>query len=488
MKRVYCLYRVSTNSQADYQNDIEMQKIACRKFAFQKSWLILEEFYEIGISGYSTNIKDREKIKSILSDAAKGLFDILLVFMFDRLGRQTKDATAVIAALYYYNIEIWSVQEGLLQRGEGYDLIRYIRFWSAQIESKHISMRVDSKLRQMIVNGHYRGGAVPFGYKVKETKEFPRYRFLERNEEETEIVRQIFNKYSQGQSVTQIIKDLREKDIKPKEGGNWHKSSIYAILKNKTYAGYLKYGDLLSEHIENIAVVPIDLYNLVQKRLANQRCSEDIKQEQTDYLISCIYCKQPLILRNTMKKYETKKGKIAFYQKFCYMCRSDSHPKKEKKYFSAKEVNEQIEYEISLFYEVIIKQKQKIVNKFKYHRTKLYSLRECVKNTLAQKEALINDLIIKGITTGKDHQAEISNRIKEYQLDVEEESISVEKYSKEIEQIGKCIEYLKKEKDMDNLFWRKNLFDDIFIDKNGVHFIDSFIGRILRKEISDSPR
>ena len=487
MKRVYCLYRVSSNSQSDHQNDIEMQKIACRKFAFQKNWLIMEEFFEIGISGYSTNIKDREKIKSILYDAAKGLFDVLLVFMFDRLGRQTKDATAVIAALHYYNIEIWSVQEGLLQKGEGYDLIRYIRFWSAQIESKHISMRVDSKLRQMIVNGHYRGGAVPFGYKV-ETKEFSGYRFLEHNEEETKIVRQIFNKYSQGQSVTQIIKALTNENIKPKAGGKWYKSSIYAILKNKTYAGYLKYGDLQSARIENVAIVSMDLYNLVQKRLTNQRCSEKIKQELTDYLISCIHCKQPLILSNTSKKNKKKKGKIVFYQKLCYMCGSDSHPKKEKKYYSANEVNEQIEYEIGMFYEAIIKKKQNIINKLKYNRTKLYSLREGAKNRLSQKEVLINDLIIEGITKGKDHQAEISNRIKGYQLDVEEESKSIEKYSKEIVKIGKCIEYLKKDNKIDNMFWRNNLFDDIFIDKRGLRFVDSFIGNILRKEISDSPR
>lgn len=135
-------------------------------------------------------------------------------------------------ALHYYNIEIWSVQEGLLQKGEGYDLIRYIRFWSAQIESKHISMRVDSKLRQMIVNGHYRGGAVPFGYKV-ETKEFSGYRFLEHNEEETKIVRQIFNKYSQGQSVTQIIKALTNENIKPKAGGKWYNEQYLCNLKKQ---------------------------------------------------------------------------------------------------------------------------------------------------------------------------------------------------------------------------------------------------------------
>ncbi len=35
MKRVYCLYRVSTKGQVDH-NDIPMQRIECRKFAGQQ--------------------------------------------------------------------------------------------------------------------------------------------------------------------------------------------------------------------------------------------------------------------------------------------------------------------------------------------------------------------------------------------------------------------------------------------------------------------
>lgn len=53
MKRVYCLYRVSTKKQVDKnQNDIPMQRTAYRDFAGSKpDWTILKEFSEKGISG-----------------------------------------------------------------------------------------------------------------------------------------------------------------------------------------------------------------------------------------------------------------------------------------------------------------------------------------------------------------------------------------------------------------------------------------------------
>lgn len=45
--RVYCLYRVSTDKQVDYdgknQADLPMQRKACHRFAEEKDWTIIHE-------------------------------------------------------------------------------------------------------------------------------------------------------------------------------------------------------------------------------------------------------------------------------------------------------------------------------------------------------------------------------------------------------------------------------------------------------------
>ena len=44
MKRVYCLYRVSTAQQVDVvKDDIPMQRITCHDFAARMGWTILVE-------------------------------------------------------------------------------------------------------------------------------------------------------------------------------------------------------------------------------------------------------------------------------------------------------------------------------------------------------------------------------------------------------------------------------------------------------------
>ena len=85
MKQVYCLYRVSTVQQLR-EDDIPMQRQACREFAATHQWGIIKELYEKGISGFKTPIQDRKVLQQIKKDAELRKFDILLVFMFDRLG------------------------------------------------------------------------------------------------------------------------------------------------------------------------------------------------------------------------------------------------------------------------------------------------------------------------------------------------------------------------------------------------------------------
>ena len=96
MNRVYCLYRVSDRGQVE-KNDIPMQRIACRTFAQERGWEIEKELSEKGISGYKLTMQQRDAILEIREAALAGKFDILLVYMFDRIGRRDKRLAATKA-------------------------------------------------------------------------------------------------------------------------------------------------------------------------------------------------------------------------------------------------------------------------------------------------------------------------------------------------------------------------------------------------------
>ena len=88
MKKVRCLYRVSTVKQLD-KNDIPMQRIECQKFINSMTdWVFDNEYIEKGVSGYNKKLEDRDVLQEIRTDAINKEFDVLLVFMFDRLRKK----------------------------------------------------------------------------------------------------------------------------------------------------------------------------------------------------------------------------------------------------------------------------------------------------------------------------------------------------------------------------------------------------------------
>jgi len=110
-KRVYTLYRVSTKGQVE-KDDIPMQKEACRNFAESQGWEIVKEFSEKGVSGFKKSAKERDELQKIQQAVMEGKFDILLVFMFDRLGRRDDETPFIVEWFTKQGIEVWSVNEG----------------------------------------------------------------------------------------------------------------------------------------------------------------------------------------------------------------------------------------------------------------------------------------------------------------------------------------------------------------------------------------
>lgn len=111
-KRVYCLYRVSTVGQVE-KDDIPMQRQYCREFIERNPELVLtNELYEKGISGFKVSAKERDAIQEMQRDAVQGKFEILLVYMFDRLGRKDDETPFVVEWFVQNGIEVWSAVEG----------------------------------------------------------------------------------------------------------------------------------------------------------------------------------------------------------------------------------------------------------------------------------------------------------------------------------------------------------------------------------------
>ncbi len=270
-----CLYRVSTTKQVDHdinnQANIPVQRKACHEFAERMGWEIVMEEQENGVSGFKVSANDRDKIQIIKEKAERGEFDILLVFMFDRIGRRAEETPFVVEWFIKNGIQVWSVNEGEQKIESHVDrLTNYIRYWQADGESQKTAMRTKAALGQMVQEGRFRGGVAPYGYKLVPSGIFNKRKHevykLEIDEEEAKVVRMMFDMcVGSGFGRFKIANTLSQMGIKTRDGKNWHEATVGHILHNIMYTGVLRSGDTYSEVFLELQIIKPEIFELAQK-------------------------------------------------------------------------------------------------------------------------------------------------------------------------------------------------------------------------------
>lgn len=157
----------------------------------------MDEISEKGVSRYKVSTNARDAIVEIKKRAITHQFDVLLVFMFDRLGRRDDETPFVVQWFVQQGIEVWSTREGEQRFDSHVDkLLNYIRFWQASGESEKTSIRVRTKHSQMVQDGEWRGGYVPYGYRLeylgRTNKKNMAVRDLVIDKNEAEVIRTIY--------------------------------------------------------------------------------------------------------------------------------------------------------------------------------------------------------------------------------------------------------------------------------------------------------
>lgn len=249
MKRVLCLYRVSSKRQL-HGDDIPLQRTECLNYIASKKdegWEYKGELIEKGVSAFKNDISKRDVLVDIASRAERKKFDILLVYMSDRISRKGFQGASYIEQLHNAGVEIWTVMEGKLKIDTQEDrLLLYMKLWSAEGESIKTSGRVNDAQVNRIKEGKHVGGYTPYGYDLAYTGEISNkdraLKELVINPEQAKIIVDIFHWYVyDGLGSFRIAQELNKKGIRPVKTDEWGSSTITSILRNPVYKGYLAY-------------------------------------------------------------------------------------------------------------------------------------------------------------------------------------------------------------------------------------------------------
>ena len=332
IKRVYCLYRVSTLGQVE-KDDIPMQKQNCREFVQQQAgWEIVKEFSEKGVSGFKVSAKDRDAIQEIQRDALQNRFDVLLVFMFDRLGRREDETPFVVEWFVKNGIEVWSAKEGQQRFDTHVDkLLNYIRYWQASGESIKTSVRTKTRMEQLTQEGYFTGGGVPFGYRLEHQG-----RTNKRNQDvgdlvvepdEAEIVKLIFQKYLyEGYGAQRLCRYLAEQGITNRKGRNIPTTTINRIIKNPIYTGVIRNGESQSEVLTDLQIIDVETFEKAQQMMEKRATHHNdvpLNTKGRSLLVGNVYCGHcggRLTLTTSGRKRVRKDGTILRETRARYQC------------------------------------------------------------------------------------------------------------------------------------------------------------------------
>lgn len=344
MKRVWCLYRVSTKKQVSTDDDIPMQEKACHDFVKSKGdWEITKELFEKGVSGWSKKADERDELNTIKQGAINKEFDVLLVFMFDRLGRREDETPLVVNFLIQNNVEVWSTQEGQRKTESHIDkLLNYISFWQSDGESQKTSMRVKEAKKQLSEQGYFQGGAPPIGYKIVETEQIHwknkdrLIKELVADEHESEMIKLIFSLYvDRHMGYRKIIEYLHLNGYRTREGKVFGISTIQRILLNPIYIGLKRYQGADGEegatqpYNEKLRIISDDLFKQAEQ-IRLKRSSSIQEQDKSEIprvgklmfsgLAYCKYCGAKLS-GNYLTRNQKRYNKDGYYKNTIYRYR-----------------------------------------------------------------------------------------------------------------------------------------------------------------------
>jgi site-specific DNA recombinase len=241
--RVAAIYaRVSSERQRQAET-IASQLAALRELAGARGLLVVDElvFCDDGFPG-ATLI--RPALERLRDRAAEGCFEVLLCYAPDRLARRYAYQVLLLEELARAGVEVIFAKEPERSGTPEDELLRQFQGMISEYERAQIAERT----RRGTLH-RARAGAVavlsraPYGYRYVRKSEHADA-FLEIDETQAQVVREIFERYArEGESVGAIARWLSERGVPTRTGtAGWSQSTIWTMLRNPAYVGRAAYG------------------------------------------------------------------------------------------------------------------------------------------------------------------------------------------------------------------------------------------------------
>jgi site-specific DNA recombinase len=233
--------RVSSDRQRE-EHTIESQLAALTQYASAHEYVV-PELWVFTDEGYSGATLARPGLDRVRDLAAEGQIETVLVYAPDRLSRKYAYQVLLIEEMGRRGVEVVFLRSVRATTPEEQLLVQF-QGMIAEYERAQIAERTRRGKRHRALAGSVSVlcGA-PYGYRyVRKTESCAAY--YEVLESEAEIVRQVYQRYTQESlSIGAITRWLNDHNVPTrKRVGRWERSTVWAMLRNPAYRGRACFG------------------------------------------------------------------------------------------------------------------------------------------------------------------------------------------------------------------------------------------------------
>lgn len=360
--RKYAIYsRKSkfTGKGESIENQIEM----CKKYIHMQNENVLDTdilvYEDEGFSGGNTN---RPKFKQMMKDIKDDKIGTVVCYRLDRISRNVGDFALMFNEFEDKKVDFLSITEHYdTSTPSGRAMLSMCTVF-AQMERETIAERIRDNMHELAKSGRWLGGTTPTGYKsvpivgsVTVDGKVRKAYMLEIVPDEAEVVKLIFAKFLETNSLTKTETYLIQNGINTKNGRSYTRFSIKNILQNPVYmtadkAAFDYFSNLTDIYAEEDAFngkFAVMAYNKTFQKSGKANQTRDFNEwiialgKHTPLISSGDWIKvQSCLLQNSSKAYRKPKSNVALLSGLlrCAKCGSFMRPKATKRFNADGEV------------------------------------------------------------------------------------------------------------------------------------------------------
>lgn len=281
---IYC--RKSTEEGLDMDfNTLDAQREACEAYITSQraeGWKAVKREYNDG--GYSGGNLDRPALQKLIADIKEGKVQTVVVYKIDRLTRSLMDFSKLVEIFDAHGVTFVSITQSFNTTTSMGRLTLNVLLSFAQFEREVSAERIRDKILASKKKGMWMGGNPPIGYEAIDKK-------LIVNKDHAKTAIMIFERYLVLGCVAKLKKDLDTNgtvsNTRISKRGNvtggrpYSRGALYSILQNPIYIGKIRHKDK-SYDGQHEAIIPQDLWDSVQEKLASQSATQRGQKKSTD--------------------------------------------------------------------------------------------------------------------------------------------------------------------------------------------------------------